>query len=87
MSYQSWLEILCCPACVTRTDSQRPDPGKLDLVSERWLVCQDCERKYPIRNQIPVMLIDEGDKHRETPVEQLAGLDQAGTVVIQEQTE
>jgi uncharacterized protein YbaR (Trm112 family) len=56
----------------------------LDLVAERWLVCEDCERKYPIRDQIPVMLIEEGDKHQETPVEQLAGLDQAGTVTVPE---
>jgi uncharacterized protein YbaR (Trm112 family) len=87
LSYQLWLEILCCPACVAQADRQRPDPGKLDLVAERWLVCRDCARKYPIRDQIPVMLIEEGDKHRETPVEQLVDPDQAGTAVIQEQTE
>ena len=67
------LAILRCPACVSgptrRTDV--PDPGRLDLVREVWLVCHDCGRKYPIREDIPVMLIDEGDKYRSTPVEQL----------------
>ena len=52
------LEILRCPHCV------RDKEGKLVLVREAWLVCQepDCRRKYPIRDDIPVMLIDEGTK-------------------------
>jgi len=50
------LEILRCPACVRETE------GLLDYIKESWLVCQDCDRKYPIRDDIPVMLIDEGDK-------------------------
>jgi uncharacterized protein YbaR (Trm112 family) len=50
------LEILRCPACVRESD------GLLDYIKESWLVCQDCDRKYPIRDDIPVMLIDEGDK-------------------------
>ena len=36
--------------------------GLLDLVKDSWLVCRDCGRKYPIVDDIPVMLIDEGDK-------------------------
>ena len=50
------LEILRCPHCV------RDKPGMLKLVKDSWLVCQDCGRKYPIRDDIPVMLIDEGTK-------------------------
>jgi len=50
------LDILRCPACVRETE------GLLDYIKESWLVCQDCDRKYPIRDDIPVMLIDEGDK-------------------------
>jgi uncharacterized protein YbaR (Trm112 family) len=52
------LEILRCPNCV------RDKQGMLVLVRDAWLVCQepDCRRKYPIRDDIPVMLIDEGTK-------------------------
>lgn len=59
------LEILRCPACV------KEKPGLLTLTRETWLVCQDCGRKYPIQDDIPVMLIDEGDKWRETALESL----------------
>ena len=52
------LDILRCPHCV------REKQGMLKLVKDTWLVCQepDCKRKYPIRDDIPVMLIDVGDK-------------------------
>ncbi len=59
------LEILRCPACV------REKEGLLNLEKGTWLVCQDCGRKYPIRDDIPVMLIDEGDKWVGTRVEDL----------------
>ena len=49
----------------------RSDPGQLDFIREKWLVCRDCGRKYPVRNDIPVMLIEEGDKNRATDVEKL----------------
>jgi hypothetical protein len=42
-----------------------------DFIRETWLVCRDCGRKYPVKNDIPIMLIEEGDKYRATPVEQL----------------
>ncbi len=50
------LEILRCPACVQKKE------GLLKLYKDTWLICQDCGRKYPIVEDIPVMLIDEGDK-------------------------
>ena len=67
MVSQELLEILRCPACVRNG----PDAGLLDLVKDKWLVCRDCNRKYPIRDDIPIMLIEEGDKYRDVPVEEL----------------
>jgi len=68
------LEILRCPYCVSGP-TRRPglDPGRLLLVKDSWLVCQEegCGRKYPIKDDIPVMLIEEGDRWRDTPVEEL----------------
>jgi uncharacterized protein YbaR (Trm112 family) len=57
------LEILVCPACKT----------KVELVKDAWLVCQNdqCRRKYPIQDDIPIMLIEEGDKYIDVPVEEL----------------
>ncbi|MGC9468301.1 MAG: Trm112 family protein [Anaerolineae bacterium] len=68
------LEILRCPHCVSGETrlKDKEDPGRLDLVREdSWLVCQDCGRKYPIRDDIPVMLIETGEKWMDTPVEDL----------------
>jgi len=59
------LDILRCPACVREKD------GLLDLIQDSWLVCKDCGRKYPIVEDIPVMLIDEGDKWVTTAVDKL----------------
>lgn len=61
------LEILRCPADVRNG----PSAGMLDLVRETWLVCRDCSRKYPIKNDIPIMLIEEGDKYQKTPIDEL----------------
>ena len=36
--------------------------GRLRLVKNSWLVCDDTGLKYPIRQGIPVMLIDVGEK-------------------------
>ncbi len=58
MISEDLLEILRCPACV------RENEGLLTYHKETWLICQeaDCGRKYPIKDDIPVMLIEEGDK-------------------------
>ena len=50
------LEILRCPNCVREKD------GLLKVYQDSWLICQDCGRKFPIVDEIPVMLIEEGDK-------------------------
>lgn len=44
------LEVIACPAC---HGSLVPD----DAASE--LVCADCGLAYPVRDDIPVLLIDE----------------------------
>ena len=40
-------------------------------LKKSWLVCRDCGRKYPISEDIPVMLIDEGDKWVKVAVDDL----------------
>ena len=44
------LEILACPACKAKVEL-KPDGNALK--------CVQCHRVYPIRDDIPVMLIDE----------------------------
>ncbi len=47
------LAILVCPN----------DRGDLDVrEQEQVLVCRSCGYRYPIRDGIPVMLIDEAEK-------------------------
>ena len=65
MVSQELIKILRCPACVRETD------GLLEYYQESWFICQDCDRKYPVRDDIPVMLIDEGDKWAGTAKENL----------------
>ncbi|MBN1304018.1 MAG: Trm112 family protein [Anaerolineales bacterium] len=65
MVSQELLDILRCPACV------RDKGGELTLHQDTWLICQDCGRKYPIKEDIPVMLIDEGDQWIDKAVEDL----------------
>ncbi|MCG8333636.1 MAG: Trm112 family protein [Proteobacteria bacterium] len=46
------LEILACPKC----------KGDLNLTEQQdGLICPACKLKYPIREGIPVMLIDEAE--------------------------
>jgi uncharacterized protein YbaR (Trm112 family) len=66
MINQDLLELLRCPACVKEKE------GCLQLVKDTWLVCDECGRKYPIVEDIPVMLITEGDKWVETKAADLA---------------
>jgi len=44
------LDILACPAC----------RGDVELCGER-IVCRKCGKKYPVKDGIPVMLIDEAE--------------------------
>jgi uncharacterized protein len=43
------LEILRCPAC----------RGEFRPPAEDELVCSACGLRYPIRNGVPVLLVDE----------------------------
>ena len=44
------LDILACPLCKTHV-----------ALESRKLVCTNCGRKYPIREGIPIMLIEEAE--------------------------
>jgi hypothetical protein len=47
------LEILACPQC----------KGELGLTErEDGLVCRRCKLLYPIKDDIPIMLIDEAER-------------------------
>lgn len=63
MPSEELLAILACPAC----------KSKVYLLADKWLVCKNaaCGRKYPIKDEIPIMLIEEGDKYVHVSVEEL----------------
>jgi uncharacterized protein len=54
------LEILVCPFCIALPrDPQQPAP-KLWLKEDgSGLKCGDCKRVYPVRDDIPIMLVDQ----------------------------
>ena len=66
-----FLEILRCPVAVHQKDEYGPDAGKLELKREHWLVCNDNGYKYPIRHGMPVLLVEEGEKWKDTAVDDL----------------
>ena len=44
------LEILACPLCKTEVELTPDGSG---------LVCRSCRRRYPIVDDIPIMLVEE----------------------------
>ena len=47
------LKILCCPAC----------KGELDYDARaESLTCRSCKRVYEVKNDIPVMVVDDGKR-------------------------
>jgi len=53
MISQELLDILACPKC----------KGELTLTEKKdGLVCENCQLLYEIRDDIPIMLIDEAKK-------------------------
>ncbi|MCB9858344.1 MAG: Trm112 family protein [Phycisphaerales bacterium] len=57
-----FLKILACPKCraAVAWESPSSDDARDDKL-DGWLVCQgaDCRLRYPVREGIPEMLIDE----------------------------
>ena len=53
---QKLLDLLVCPECKT--------PVKL-TPDQAGLQCQTCHRVYPIRDEIPVMLVEEAHVAKE----------------------
>ena len=46
------LSILACPVC----------KGELSLFDEgRYLLCRPCGLRFPVREDIPVLLVDEAE--------------------------
>ena len=47
------LNILACPACKTKV-----------VLKEDWMICTNpvCGLRFPIRDGIPVMLVDQAQK-------------------------
>lgn len=54
------LEMIRCPHCMQNEPHE--GQGKLSLYKDYWLICADCERKYPIIEDIPVLMLDEAEK-------------------------
>jgi uncharacterized protein YbaR (Trm112 family) len=52
-----FLDILACPACKT----------KLVLKGDQRLLCTSCRRSFPIRDEIPILLLDEATQEEDAP--------------------
>jgi len=50
------LDILVCPSCKKKVVPKDAKPGEN---AQSWLVCTGCGLRYPIRDDIPIMLIEE----------------------------
>lgn len=66
------LEILRDPQAIQENIAHNhvygADPGRLELIhGGYWLVSSDTGYKYPVRDGIPVMLVEEGARWKDTP--------------------
>jgi uncharacterized protein YbaR (Trm112 family) len=52
------LEILACPNCRGEVDYKE---------AEEVIECRSCHYRYPVRDDIPVMLIEEAEKPGTAP--------------------
>jgi uncharacterized protein YbaR (Trm112 family) len=67
---QELLDLLRCPVGV-RDHSKGDDPGRLRLVRDCWLICDETTYKYPIKDGIPIMLEDVGKQFKDVAEEDL----------------
>ncbi len=49
---KDFLDILVCPQC--------KNEFKL-AENEEWLICEKCKLKYPIKDETPILLVDEAE--------------------------
>ena len=47
------LDILACPKCREKVTLSEDN---------NWLVCEQCALKYPVEDDIPIMLIEESEQ-------------------------
>ena len=47
------LRVLACPACTSDIQWQ-----------DEKIICPQCGRKYPIKDGIPIMLVDEAEREK-----------------------
>ncbi|MGW7576384.1 Trm112 family protein [Streptomyces sp. NPDC054765] len=59
----SLIQILACPACHAPLEDRTDAPA--DSAAEPELLCTsaDCGLAYPVRDGIPVLLVDEARPH------------------------
>lgn len=65
------LAILRDPYAIQLGDQLGPNAGVLTPVGDYWLVSADTGYKYPIRDGVPVMLVSEGARWKDTAVADL----------------
>lgn len=49
------MKILVCPSCRAKVDLRQESGGEV-------IVCSGCGLRYPVRDDIPVMLIEEAER-------------------------
>ncbi len=49
------LDILACPAC-------KADVKLENINGQEKITCTKCKKRYPVRDGIPIMLIDEAEQ-------------------------
>ena len=62
------LDILCCPKCkgkaIVRNESGNEVEKRIELEYDeknQKLICHQCQLKFKIEDDIPIMLIDEAE--------------------------